>query len=153
MYQLDEDTTWFGLDSLNITGRHNTVGETRTFNITANNTWYSLTEQLIQEQVSPDGSFVQRYRQNPATPVVKVPQAQGGGEYHGYWATLTAQQTVVKNETAISYYVYRCDIGVPFDTAPYHENSLRNVSTILTRRGKHTGVDIAPFSTTSLVSG
>ncbi|CAF9907255.1 hypothetical protein IMSHALPRED_005483 [Imshaugia aleurites] len=147
------NTGWTGLPPVSVSGTDDVPGATRTFNITANGTSYELTELLIQWSAKPDGSFQQRYRQNPKTPVVTIPAAQGGYSYHGYWATLKGQQTLVPNETSILYNVYRCDIGVPFNTAPAHESSIANISSILSKEGELTGVSITPFSTLSLVAG
>lgn len=44
-------------------------------------------------------------------PVVYVP---GGAEYHGFYATVVVQQTILANESAATWNVYRCDVGTPF---------------------------------------
>ena len=48
---------------------------------------------------------------NTDPPVVQIPH---GGSYHGEWALLIAQQTVIANETAVAWKNWRCEIGTTF---------------------------------------
>jgi hypothetical protein len=87
--------------------------------------------QLVEWTTSPDGSFTQVYQQSPSKlsptplrnqsrtytvtidpPVVEVPG--GGGSFNGMWQSVTGQQTVIANETAISWKNWRCDVEEPF---------------------------------------
>ncbi|MCJ1455734.1 hypothetical protein MMC28_006090 [Mycoblastus sanguinarius] len=143
------ETNWIGTTSSNLTGTDNVVGATRTLAFTVNNTAYALTEELIDYEVDADGSFLQRFRQNPTPAII----AQPGGYFEGYWETIDVQQTLMPNESAIIFSAYRCDIGDSFDTANFHVTKIQNASSILADEGKHTGEDIAPYSIFSLISG
>lgn len=93
----------------------------------------------------------------------------GGGEFHGEWAEIMAQQTLVNNETALSWNNWRCDVGTPYgqfvrfsacctvpkeqipdnyaaDAATGHESAMMNVSSIISKGGKLSGVDVKPFT-------
>ena len=45
---------------------------------------------------------------------VLVPQAQGGGDFYGYWVTLDVTQTFFGYESQIVWNVYYCVTGNPF---------------------------------------
>ncbi|MCJ1425573.1 hypothetical protein MMC29_003473 [Sticta canariensis] len=135
-----------GLHPSSTTGKENVVGATRTFNFSALNGasgYYQVTEALYRQDKSPDGSFVHGFGEVPDPPVIKIP---GGGEYHGEWGLIRGQQTLIPNETAIAWNNWRCDVGFVFPAAAAHEGAIANVSTILQKAGKHTGVDVAPFT-------
>jgi len=132
-----------GPDPYTTTGDDEQVGATRTYNFTVPGGYYLFTETLTAQKIKPDGSFVFGFGQSDEPAVVKVP---GGAEFHGEWSIIKAQQTVVGNETAISWNNWRCEVGTPYDAPVGHEGSLLNVSSILHQKGVFTGVDVKPFS-------
>ncbi|KAL2053608.1 hypothetical protein ABVK25_006261 [Lepraria finkii] len=138
------ETTWFNLTLLSTTGIYNEYGATRTFSIGDSAT---LTEELIESETYHDGSFIQRYRQNPDPPEVEKPG--GGGTFDGYWETFSVQQTSVSDESTVIYAAYRCDIGDPFDTAGFHQGVINDAISVLTSEGLLTGTNVAPYSTNS----
>ncbi|KAL4771703.1 hypothetical protein BDW60DRAFT_57225 [Aspergillus nidulans var. acristatus] len=134
-----------GLVPISVTGDGHVPGATRTFNFTVPNAGYYLfTEELVEWTTSPDGSFTQVYQQSPNPPVVEVPG--GGGSFNGMWQSVTGQQTVIANETAISWKNWRCDVEEPFPAAASHEIGIIRASEILGEMGLRTGVDIPVFS-------
>ncbi|KAK0510309.1 hypothetical protein JMJ35_007703 [Cladonia borealis] len=137
------NTTWFDVVVIRTTGVDNVYGATRTFSIGDNAT---LTEKLIERAVYPDGSFIQRYRQNPVPAEVQKPAAEGGGTFVGYWETLTVTQTSVADESNVAYGAYRCNIGDPFDTVTFHVDSINYAIAALTSEGLLTGTNTAPYT-------
>ncbi|KAL3435005.1 hypothetical protein BDV09DRAFT_185443 [Aspergillus tetrazonus] len=130
---------------ISVTGDGHVPGATRTFNFTVPNAGsYLFTEELVEWTTTPDGSFTQVYQQSPNPPVVEVPG--GGGSFNGMWQSVTGQQTVIANETAISWKNWRCDVGEPFPAAASHEIGIMRASEILDEMGLRTGVDIPVFS-------
>ncbi|MCJ1441574.1 MAG: hypothetical protein MMC23_002063 [Stictis urceolatum] len=151
-----------GLKPSSTSGKPAVPGARRNFNFTGpSGGAYQITEVLTQYSSSPDGSFVQGYEQAEKPAVVKVP---GGGEYHGEWALVVAQQSMIANETVVAYKNWRCEVGETFgkllrhpnawkwqanmraDAASSHERGIANVSSILHNSGKDSGVDISPFT-------
>lgn len=140
------NTTWFDVDILNTTGVYDEYGATRTFSIGDNVT---LTEKLIEDEVYPDGSFIQRYRQNPVPAEVQKPAAEGGGTFYGYWDTLAVTQTSVPDQSNVTYSAYRCNIGDPFDTVTFHVDCINDAISVLTSEGLLTGTNVAPYTISS----
>ncbi|OSS44046.1 hypothetical protein B5807_11145 [Epicoccum nigrum] len=70
----------------------------------------------------------------------------GQGTYWGNWIVIKGQQTLIANETVVAWRNWRCDQGETFPAATSHEGGIANTSAILTKAGKKTGVDVAPFT-------
>ncbi|KAL9118461.1 MAG: hypothetical protein Q9187_004992 [Circinaria calcarea] len=138
------ESEWLGgPNPYETTGKETAVGATRSYNFTLPDGYFIFTEVQTVYSKYADGSFVFGFGQAPEPRVIKLP---GGAEFHGEWAVVRAQQTVLPNETAISWNNWRCDVGTPYDAAAGHEGGMANVSSILQSLGKHTGTDIKPFT-------
>ncbi|KAK3369732.1 hypothetical protein B0T24DRAFT_722554 [Lasiosphaeria ovina] len=134
-----------GLIPASTTGTEGVVGATRTFNFSAPaGGYYQITEVLDKYKTYPDGSFIANNEQDQRiNPVVAIP---GGGTYKGQWSQIIGEQTLIANETAVAWRNWRCEIGETFPAAQSHENGIRNASAVIAAAGKHTGVDVAPFT-------
>ncbi|KAL5361514.1 hypothetical protein BJX96DRAFT_165956 [Aspergillus floccosus] len=132
-----------GLVPYTTKGKDNVPGAVRSFNLSGPAGYYQISEELTRWRTSPDGSFNQQYQQSPKPRFVQVP---GAGAYHGMWTSIIGQQTVVRNETAVSWKNWRCETGVTFPAAASHEGGITNTSAILEKQGKLTGVTIASFT-------
>ncbi|CAJ2505234.1 Uu.00g126280.m01.CDS01 [Anthostomella pinea] len=133
-----------GLVPASTTGKEDVPGATRTFNFSAPaGGYYQITEELVKYKTDPDGSFIQVNQQSPDTPVVHIP---GGGSYMGQWSNIIGQQTLIANETTVAWRNWRCETGETFPAASSHDNGIANASAVIAAAGKHTGIDIAPFT-------
>ncbi|KAH6623078.1 hypothetical protein F5144DRAFT_352417 [Chaetomium tenue] len=133
-----------GLIPASTTGQEGVPGASRTFNFSAPaGGFYQITEVLVKYKESPDGSFVNMNQQDPKTPVVAIP---GGGTYMGQWSEIIGEQTLIANETVVAWRNWRCETGETFPAAHSHEEGIRNASAVIAAAGKHTGVDVAPFT-------
>lgn len=81
------------------------------------------------------------------------------------WTSIIGQQTVVRNETAVAWKQWRCEVGETFRksiegppgresrgslcrvaAAMSHEGGITNTSAFLRQQGKLTGVSISSFT-------
>ncbi|KAG9200840.1 hypothetical protein G6514_006548 [Epicoccum nigrum] len=132
-----------GLIPASVSGKEGKPGASRTFHFTNNVGSYDITEVLTKFEAFPDGSFAQTYQQAPKPQSVSIP---GQGTYWGNWIVIKGQQTLIANETVVAWRNWRCDQGETFPAATSHEGGIANTSAILTKAGKKTGVDVAPFT-------
>ncbi|KAF5879081.1 uncharacterized protein Bfra_006285, partial [Botrytis fragariae] len=63
----------------------------------------------------------------------------------GYWVTLESTY-IFKYETAIRWSIYACETGHARNFAVFHENALKNVSSVLAAQGKIKGMYLQPYS-------
>ncbi|KAL8719402.1 MAG: hypothetical protein Q9225_003587 [Loekoesia sp. 1 TL-2023] len=101
--------------------------------------------QLTAQTKGYDGSFYWAFDQ--VNVGVQVPPEQGGGAFNGYWPSFRAtQQRHNPYKTDISWNVYYCVTGNPFNFAGFHEGAIVNISSILKGEGKLQGESSTPVS-------
>ncbi|PQE29387.1 hypothetical protein CJF32_00003137 [Rutstroemia sp. NJR-2017a WRK4] len=104
---------------------------------------YSITEKLTDLDIDARGGFIEKFEQLAST--VPVPYKSGNGSFSGYWVTLESTY-IFKNETAIRWSIYACETGHARNFAVFHENALKNATTVLAAQGKIKGTNIGPYS-------
>ncbi|PQE23433.1 hypothetical protein CJF30_00010515 [Rutstroemia sp. NJR-2017a BBW] len=101
---------------------------------------WKLVENL---DINPRGGFIEKFEQLAST--VPVPYTSGNGSFSGYWVTLESTY-IFQNETAIRWSIYACETGHARNFAVFHENALKNATTVLAAQGKIKGTNIGPYS-------
>ncbi|KAF7907034.1 uncharacterized protein EAF01_004621 [Botrytis porri] len=102
-----------------------------------------LPTKLTDLKIDSRGGFVEKFEQLAST--VPVAYYSGNGSFSGYWVTLESTY-IFKYETAIRWSIYACETGHTRNFAVFHENALKNVSSVLTAQGKIKGINLQPYS-------
>ncbi|KAI4196284.1 MAG: hypothetical protein LQ350_006655 [Teloschistes chrysophthalmus] len=141
------ETDWFNLPISKTRGPDNKPGvSVRTLPVNGKDTTYDLVERLTAQTRQHDGSFYWKFEQ--VNVGIQVPPQQGGGSFNGYWPSFRATQHRGDDrfKTDVSWNVYYCVTGHPFDFARFHEGAVANISMILEKGGKLRGRSSVPVS-------
>ncbi|KAI0197592.1 hypothetical protein F4808DRAFT_463632 [Astrocystis sublimbata] len=135
---------WLGVHPSSTQGPNNKPGKSiRSAMLPTAYGTYNVSELLVQLDVKPDGSFVQRFEQLPCT--IPVEYDSHNGSISGYWATIEGTR-IFESETLLRWSEYACETGHPQDFAEFHESAMKNVTEVLKSQGKIKGVNVDPVS-------
>ncbi|TEY59439.1 hypothetical protein BOTCAL_0192g00020 [Botryotinia calthae] len=138
------NSAWLGVIPYETRGPNNKPGVSiRTSYLPTKVGTFSVSEKLTDLKIDSRGGFIEKFEQLAST--VPVAYNSGNGSFSGYWVTLESTY-IFKHETAIRWSIYACETGNARNFAVFHENALKNVSSVLTAQGKIKGINLQPYS-------
>ncbi|KAK8909190.1 hypothetical protein QC760_001921 [Botrytis cinerea] len=138
------NSAWLGVTPYETRGPDNKPGVSiRTSYLPTKVGTYSISEKLTDLKIDSRGGFIEKFEQLSST--IPVAYNSGNGSFSGYWVTLESTY-IFKHETAIRWSIYACETGHARNFAVFHENALKNMSSVLTAQGKIKGINLQPYS-------
>ncbi|MCJ1348075.1 hypothetical protein MMC31_006306 [Peltigera leucophlebia] len=134
------DLGWQGVTNLTRSGPDKTVGSSRIFTAPTSVGTLTFSEKLDSFQTLSDGSYISRFSQFK----VPVEYTIGKGSFSGYWITFEAQYAA-EYETALTWTIYGCSTGFPFNFGKAHIKTLNDLLVVLDKAGLVKGNTTGPY--------